>query len=409
MRFGNLCVQARTISLTFHYICCLEIIRKMRNILYGISLVGGCLFTGCSGDDATVSGRLVGNDNRMVYLEQVLPAGQQIVDSVATDDMGYFSMKVNLPSGQPTIYNLQCRQERIPLLLSPGEKAKIHTVGSISRNYTVEGSEGSGLLKQLGDVFTEGTGTLDSIFNVYVNADDSRKPDIYREYISCYYKLKREHIEFIVVNSTSLAAIYALYQRLPNDELFSGSNDIIYYRMVADSTSKYFPDSPYVTALAREVAAMSSRWELAQILEEKFADEDGLKYPDIEMPDIYNNTHTLSQLDGNVILLDFWTVTSAESRVLNVELKNIYDKYHGQGFEIYQVSVDRTRADWVLAVQEQKLPWITVNDLKGSSSPAVRLYNVTQVPTNFIIGRGGEIVGRDIYGDELDKRIRELL
>ncbi|MCC8019220.1 MAG: TlpA family protein disulfide reductase [Rikenellaceae bacterium] len=380
----------------------------MRNILIGLSLVGGCLLTGCSGDRASVSGRLLGNDNRMVYLEQVLPGSQEIVDSVATDDKGYFSLKVSLPDGQATIYNLLCRQERIPLLLSPGEKVKVHTVGSLSRNYTVEGSEGSQELKRLGEIFSQGTNALDSLFNLYAVADDDGKQDLYRDYINTYYKLKREHIEFIILNSNSLSAVYALYQRLPNDDLFNGTNDLIYYRLVADSTSKYFPSSPYVAALQKEVEAMDSQMRLVQMFEEKLG-EDGLGYPDFEMKDMYDNTHRLSSLSGQVILLDFWTVTSADNRLLNAELKEIYNKYRNSGFEIYQVSVDRTKSDWVLAVQDQRLPWISVNDFRGSSSLPVTLFNVQQVPSNFIIDRNGEIAGRDLYGENLEKKIRELL
>ncbi|MCC8034532.1 MAG: AhpC/TSA family protein, partial [Rikenellaceae bacterium] len=108
----------------------------MRNIFKGIPLLAGCVLAGCSTDSATVSGRLVGNDNRTVYLEQVLPGTQTVVDSVSTDDKGYFSLNVKLPGGQPTIYNLICRQERIPLLIFPREKVKIHAVGSLARSYT---------------------------------------------------------------------------------------------------------------------------------------------------------------------------------------------------------------------------------------------------------------------------------
>ncbi|MCD8072619.1 MAG: TlpA family protein disulfide reductase [Alistipes sp.] len=381
----------------------------MRNILIGIPLLAGCFLAGCSPDTATLSGRLVGNDNRMVYLEEVLPGSQTVVDSVSTDDKGFFSLKVKLPGGQPMIYNLICRQERIPLLISPREKVKVHAVGSLSKSYTVEGSEASSEMKRLGSIFFEGTSRMDSIFNVYANAHENIRNDVGISYRNAYYQLKRDHIAFIVSNPGSLVSLYALYQRLPNDDLFTGSNDVIYYRLVADSTSKYYPDSPYVKALRQEVEAMESQLALANMIESTLSEGTEQGFPDLQLADMYGNEHSLSSLEGKVVLLDFWTVTSADNRMLNAELRQVYDKYKDHGFEIYQVSVDRNRSEWILAVQDQKLPWITVSDFKGSGSRAVTLYNVQQVPANFIIDRQGNIVGRDLWGDALEKRIKELL
>ncbi len=382
----------------------------MRDFVIGLSVLGSCLLAaGCSRDTSAVSGRLVGNDSTMVYLEQVLPGRQVVVDSVSTDDKGYFSFKVKLPAGEPTIYNLLCKDERIPLLVSPGEKIKVHAVGSITRSYSVEGSDGSVEMKRLGEIFFEGTARLDSIFERYNNAHENLREDIVRNYRDAYYKLKRDHIAFIVSNPGSLVSLYALYQRLPNDDLFYGANNVIYYRLVADSTGKYFPTSPYVAALQKEVETMEGQLRLANLIKDKMQDDNEVDYPDLELPDMYGNMHRLSLLAGKVILLDFWTSTTADSRLLNAEMRELYDRYHSQGLEIYQVGVDRSRSEWVLAVQDQKLPWITVNDFKGSASSPVILYNVQEVPTNFIIGRSGSIEGKNVWGGELEQLIRELL
>ncbi|MCC8035209.1 MAG: TlpA family protein disulfide reductase, partial [Rikenellaceae bacterium] len=264
-------------------------------------------------------------------------------------------------------------------------------------------------MKRLGNIFFEGTSKMDSIFNVYANAHENIRNDVGISYRNAYYQLKRDHIAFIVSNPGSLVSLYALYQRLPNDDLFTGSNDVIYYRLVADSTSKYYPDSPYVKALLQEVEAMESQLALANMIESKLGEGQESGFPDLELSDMYGNRHSLSSLSGKVVLLDFWTATTTDSRMLNAELRQIYDKYRDDGFEIYQVSVDRNRSEWILAVQDQRLPWITVNDFKGSASRAVTLYNVQQVPANFIIDRNGNIDSRDQWGEALEKRIKELL
>ncbi|MFR9578313.1 MAG: thioredoxin family protein, partial [Rikenellaceae bacterium] len=110
-----------------------------------------------------------------------------------------------------------------------------------------------------------------------------------------------------------------------------------------------------------------------------------------------------------VILVDFWSAESGSSNPNNAELKEIYKKHHSDGFEIYQVGVDTSKIAWVSSIQKQRLPWISVSDLKGAGSPTVGIYNVTQLPSNILISKEGEIIGRDIFGDELSAAIdREM-
>jgi glutathione peroxidase-family protein len=124
---------------------------------------------------------------------------------------------------------------------------------------------------------------------------------------------------------------------------------------------------------------------------------------------MYGNKVRLSSLHGKVILVDFWSAMAGNSNQLNAELKELYAKYAERGFEIYQVGIESSKAVWVSAVQEQKLPWISVSDLQGTASTAVKMYNVQNVPTNFLIDREGNIVGKDLYGAELAKHVAALI
>ena len=110
------------------------------------------------------------------------------------------------------------------------------------------------------------------------------------------------------------------------------------------------------------------------------------------------------------MLLDFWSAQLGNSNVLNAELKEIYAKYRNAAtpFEVYQVAVDTSKPLWISTVQEQQLPWISVSDLRGEASPAVGTYNVTKLPTSFLINKEGSIVARDIRGAELERKLQEL-
>lgn len=77
-------------------------------------------------------------------------------------------------------------------------------------------------------------------------------------------------------------------------------------------------------------------------------------------------------------------------------------------FEVYQVSLDTSKAAWITAVQEQRLPWISVSDLRGRASAAVGLYNISKLPANFLIDKNGTLVAKDIYGKSLERKLDEL-
>lgn len=357
----------------------------------------------CNSGDIKLDGRLIGCDTTMVYIESLGSSlGGKIIDSVRTDANGKFNIKIKAENEQMSLYNLNCNGQRIPLLLAKGDAVTINSVGSLARNYEVSGSEESALLKKITFLMQDGVARLDSLSTSFATmTDEAARQQLLKDYTQEYYRIKRGQIGFIVENASSMAALYALYQRLPNDDvLFNGQNDVVYYRMVADSLSERYPQSPYLDLIRRDIAAMD-------VVANAYTSQ--LNFPDVELPDMFGNKIKLSSLQGKVILVYFWSALAGNSNQLNAELKDTYAQYAESGFEIYQIGVETSKAIWVSAVQEQNLPWISVSDLRGTTSPALGLYNVQNVPTNFLIDREGNIVARDLYGDDLDKRVAALL
>lgn len=364
----------------------------------------------CGNNKAKLSGSLIGADSRKITLEMVSPGGTPTVDTISTDVKGRYSFTVKLPSQQATLYNLKINGEYIPLFISPGERITVNTFFATPRRYTVNGSPESELLKEINDILRNGTTRLDSIANARASIanNEAELEQNTQEYVREYRSTKREHVRFIIGNKDRLAAVYALNQRMPNDEvLFAGENDIVYYRTVADEVSRTYPESPYVNALKREIAAYDSSVELAGQLQEKIDNPD--PFPEIAMPDIYGKEQKLSQMLGKVIVLDFWSLGFEQAAVVNAEYRELYGEFHSRGLEIFQVSIDTARPEWVNAVQTQKLPWTTVFDTKGTGSNAARIYNVAQVPANYLIDASGEIIARNLFGDDLRKAVENQL
>ena len=373
--------------------------------LFG-TLLTAAVMCGCQSSKVKISGRFAGNDAKDIYLEQMSPLSQKIVDSTRLAEDGSYRFLLKDVPPTPVLYNIVYNGEHIPLLLAGGDRLTVNSVGSVVRNYTVEGSVESELLRQFYQAFVSGAQQLDEIGLRFADPglSEEQRKSLASEYTAEYYRIRREQLRFIIENKSSVAAVYALYQRLPGDAfLFNGDSDVVYYRTVAEALETSYPESPYLQSLLAEIARMDARLSLSSRITEA-------GYPDLELLDMYGKKIRLSSLSGKVILLDFWSAELGTSNALNADLKEIYRKYADApvGFEVYQVAIDTSKPVWITAVQEQQLPWVSVSDLRGRGSAALGLYNVQKIPTNFLIDKDGNIVARDIYGEELERKLDEL-
>ena len=371
-----------------------------------MSLKTDIMLCACQSSKVKISGRFVGNDAKDVYLEQVLPLTQSVIDSAVLDKDGNYRFELKGVAKTPSLYNIIYNGERILLFLAGAEKLSVNSVGSVVRNYTVEGSKESELLRQFYQAFVSGAQRLDNIASQFAKAtlSEEDRQALVKEYTAEYYRIRREQLRFIIENKASLAAVYALYQRLPGDTyLFNGDSDVVYYRTVAEAIEQTYPESPYLQSLMGEIARMDARISLSSQITEA-------GYPDLELSDIYGKKVRLSSLAGKVVLLDFWSAELGNSNTLNAELKEVYKKYADApvAFEVYQVAIDTSKPLWISAVQEQQLPWVSVSDLRGRASSSLGLYNVQKLPANFLIDKEGNIVGKDIYGKSLEQKLDEL-
>ena len=130
----------------------------------------------------------------------------------------------------------------------------------------------------------------------------------------------------------------------------------------------------------------------------------------IKLPTVSGDSITLAAQKGKVILLDFWASWCMPCRAANKKLVKLYEKYNPQGFEIFGVSLDQEKNDWEKAIKKDKITWLQVNDPRGSwNAKTAADWNISVLPTSFLINKNGDVVAIDLQARELEKGIKDLL
>lgn len=135
----------------------------------------------------------------------------------------------------------------------------------------------------------------------------------------------------------------------------------------------------------------------------------GEQFVDFEMEDTLGKTRKLSENTGKVILLEFWAAWCGPCRMENPNLVKTYNKFHSKGFEIFAVSLDSKKENWIKAIKDDGLIWNHVSDLEGQEKKAALIYSINGIPDNYLISEKGEIIGRNLRGENLNKKLTEIL
>jgi len=323
-------------------------------------------------------------DNRMV-----------MHDTLYLNKKGQFEYKTQI--NEPSIYLLQpnlSHSSGIHLILLPGEKVELemdwlppYEMMQLSH---AKGSKNMELFSQFHSIIIPQQIELDRILS-NIDANESDGHPAFQEYLKLREKQKSDIRNLIDSHSDCLmSALLITY--FDQEKPFTPYVSL--YEKVRDNLKPNYAENTLVIALDKKLASTLTT---------------GSKAPEIDMLDPDGNHKKLSDLRGKIVMIDFWASWCRPCRMENPHVVSLYKKYHDSGFEIYSVSLDKEKSQWLEAIRRDGLVWENhVSDLNGWTSSGGASYGINSVPSTVLVDKNGRIIARNLRGEELDRKMKEI-
>ena len=382
-----------------------------------VIMVAALAFTSCNNKKFHINGNITEATDSMLYLENLSLNGPVKIDSVKLGEDGAFAFDENaMDSITPEFYRLRIANQSINLSIDSTETVKVKaSYPQMSYKYEVEGSENCSKIKELSIkqmILQNNINAITKSPNMGIDSVDvivARMLDGYKQDIK---------VNYIFKEPMKASSYYALFQTIQlgnvNSLIFNPRNnkdDVRVFAAVATSWDTYYPGAERGKNLhniaiegMKDIRIIENQRAQQQIDASKVSVNGCI---DLAMEDSKGQVRRLTALKGKVVLLDFHLFASSESTKRIMMLRELYNKYHAAGLEIYQVSVDPNEHFWKTSTAA--LPWICVRDEGGIQGQSLQLYNVQNIPTFFLIDRSNTLKARDAQIKDLDEAIKNLL
>ena len=388
---------------------------KPFNSLFAIALavVAVLGMASCNEKKFHVNGTIGNAADSTLYFENMSLNGPVVVDSVKLSADGTFAFDDKAPTA-PEFYRLRIAGQIINIAIDSTETVSIKAeYPGMASQYEVSGSEECSRIKELTLMQMSLQTQLNAIANNPQLGADAVNDSVARVIEAYKTRVKTDYIFKEPMKASSYFALFQTLNAGGQSVLIfnprSSEQDVKVFAAVATSWDTFYPNEERGENLhniaiegMKDIRIIKSKQAQGVIAADK-VNTTGII--DFTLTDNKGQESRLSSLQGKVVMLDFHLFAGEKSLQRIMMLRELYNKYHAAGLEIYQVSVDSDEHFW--KTQTAALPWICTR--VDDDSRVLQLYNVQQVPTFFLLDRNCNVVKRDAQIKDIDAEIKALL
>lgn len=380
----------------------------------GAIMMAALFLASCTEKKFHLSGNIDNANDSLLYFENMSLNGPVTVDSVKLGKDGSFSFDEKAPEN-PEFYRLRIANQIINIAVDSTENITVKaSYPTMSSQYDVKGSSECDKIKELALMQMNLQAQINALIN-NPNIPYQAEGDSIQRLLNAYKNTVK--LQYIYKEPMRAYAYYALFQTIyvgnQTALIFdprSRKEDVQVFAAVATSWDTYYPGSERGKNLHNIAIEGLKNVRIIQAERNQTIDANKVNTSgiiEVALPDNKGNIRKLTSLKGKVVLLDFHAFASKGSTARIMMLRELYNKYHAQGLEIYQVSLDPDKHFWKESVSA--LPWICVHDENGANSAFAAQYNVQTIPTFFLIDRQNVLQKRDAQISDIDATIKSML